>query len=113
MFSGLNLKGNSIYLRALQADDLDNLYQVASDPLVWEQHPQKRRSERPFFEGFFKEALKNPNTYIIIDSLTEKIIGSSRYYDYLPEEKKVSIGYTFIARSHGVARQILISKKPC
>ena len=37
------LRGSLLELRPLRADDFDALYAVASDPLIWEQHPQRDR----------------------------------------------------------------------
>ena len=37
------LTGKLLWLRPLRADDFHDLYAVASDPLIWEQHPVKDR----------------------------------------------------------------------
>lgn len=41
------LHGDLVSLRPLRPDDLDALYAVASDPLVWEQHPDRDRPAGP------------------------------------------------------------------
>ena len=40
------LKGELLELRPLQGEDFDDLYSVAADPLIWEQHPSKDRGRR-------------------------------------------------------------------
>lgn len=35
------LKGELLDLRPLRPEDFHHLYAVASDPLIWEQHPNK------------------------------------------------------------------------
>ena len=45
-----HLKGELIELRPLRGDDFESLFGVASDPLIWEQHPVKNRHE----EGIFR-----------------------------------------------------------
>ena len=45
------LTGNSIYLRPLQIEDAEGLFKVASDPLIWEQHPSPMRYERAVFDA--------------------------------------------------------------
>ena len=45
-------------LRPLLADDFDNLYEVASDPKVWEGHPAKDRYKRDIFAGYFKSLIE-------------------------------------------------------
>jgi hypothetical protein len=37
------LTGTLLELRPLPAEDFDALYDVASDPLIWEQHPESDR----------------------------------------------------------------------
>ncbi len=49
------LKGKLLELRPLRASDFRDLYAVASDPLIWEQHPVKDRCKEDVFKGFFQE----------------------------------------------------------
>ena len=86
-------------LRPLKPGDFDALYAVASDPLVWEQHPEPNRHELPVFEKFFEHALKSRGALVILDKATNQIIGSSRYYD-LEGRDSVCIGFTFLARRY-------------
>jgi RimJ/RimL family protein N-acetyltransferase len=86
-------------LEPLEADDFDALFAVASDPLIWEQHPNRNRYQRDVFETFFKGALASGGAFCVIDNTTGELIGSSRYYDLDEAQRSVSIGYTFIARS--------------
>ena len=51
------LKGKLVELRPLRSEDHDDLYAVASDLLIWEQHPVKNRHEEVGFQVFFREAL--------------------------------------------------------
>ena len=37
------LKGELVELRPLREEDFHELYAVASDPLIWEQHPASDR----------------------------------------------------------------------
>ena len=52
------LHGSLIELRPLRPDDWDALYAVASDPLVWEQHPASDRCKQEVFRGFFADAIR-------------------------------------------------------
>ena len=87
-------------LRPLRAEDFDDLYAVASDPLIWEQHPDKTRSDHAGFRKFFDEATASGGALIAIDSTTGAVIGSSRFHGYDSEADEVEIGWTFLARSH-------------
>jgi len=88
-----------IRLEPLEPDDFDALFAVASDPLIWEQHPNKDRYQRAVFETFFRGALESGGAFCVLDNVTGELIGSSRYYDLNEAAGEVCIGYTFIARS--------------
>src|ERR1700758_3404474 len=94
------LKGELLELRPLRPEDFDNLYAVASDPLIWEQHPHNTRYQEEVFRKFFRDALASGGALIVIDSATGRVIGSSRYAGYDKEKSQVEIGWTFLARSH-------------
>ena len=93
------LRGEHVQLRPLRANDLDALHAAAADPLVWEQHSERNRHERPVFERFFAGALECGGGLVALDA-AGNVIGSSRYYDWDPSDRSVVIGYTFLARSH-------------
>jgi RimJ/RimL family protein N-acetyltransferase len=94
------LKGKLLELRPLQPGDYRELFRVASDPLIWEQHPAKERSTEDGFRPFFEKALDSGGALLAIDSKDGRVIGTSRFHDYEAENSQVEIGYTFLARSH-------------
>ena len=94
------LKNKLIIAEPLQQTDLDRLYQAASDPLIWEQHPNKNRWQLQAFENYFTGAIKSGGAFLVKNAQTDEVIGSSRYSDYDEETNTVSIGYTFFIRSH-------------
>jgi RimJ/RimL family protein N-acetyltransferase len=93
------LEGSLLRLRPLRPEDWDALYAVASDPLIWEQHPNSDRYTEPVFRQFFRDALDSGGALIAIDARDGQVIGSSRFYGYDPELSEVEIGWTFLARS--------------
>ncbi len=103
------LAGAQLQLRPLRPDDFDALYAVADDPLLWQQHPESTRYQRPVFEAFFATALASGGALVVTDRERVCVIGSSRYYDWQPARREVAIGYTFLARSHwgGIANHEL------
>jgi N-acetyltransferase len=94
------LKGELLRLRPLRPEDWDDLYAVASDPLIWEQHPIKDRYKEEVFNGFFRDALESGGALIVVDSKDGHVIGSSRFHGYDKERSEIEIGWTFLARSH-------------
>lgn len=93
-----HLKGELLELRPLAPNDWDELFAVASDSLIWEQHPERDRYKEGVFKVFFKEALECGGAFVIIDRQTQQIIGSTRFYGYDREKSEVEIGWTFLAR---------------
>ncbi len=83
----------------LKESDFESLYTAASDPLIWEQHPNKNRYQRKVFENYFKGAIESGGAFLVKEAETNEVIGSSRYSDYKAETDTVSIGYTFFMRS--------------
>src|SRR4030095_5126596 len=51
------LRGSLVELRPLLRSDFDALFAAASDPLLWEQHPEPERYKREVFERFFDTAM--------------------------------------------------------
>ena len=86
-------------LRPLLATDFDALFMAASDPLLWEQHPEPDRYTREVFERFFDKAMESRGALAIVDRKTGRIIGTSRYYKHNPESRDIAIGYTFVERA--------------
>jgi N-acetyltransferase len=92
------LQNNLIILQPLQQNDFEHLYAVASDTLVWEQHPNKNRYEREVFQNYFEGAMQSNGAFLILDKATGEAAGCSRFYNYDETKSSVFIGYTFFGR---------------
>ncbi len=95
-----HLVGDLLELRPLKSEDWESLFAVASDPLIWEQHPAPDRYQEEVFQEFFREALESRGAFAVVDRKTQKVIGSSRYFGFEPRRREVEIGWTFLARSY-------------
>ena len=95
-----DLKGELIELRPLMPDDWNDLFAVASDLLIWEQHPESDRYKEDVFKIFFREAMACGGAFVIIDRKNQKIIGSTRFHGYDPGKSEIEIGWTFLARKY-------------
>jgi N-acetyltransferase len=93
-----HLKGELVELRPLKPEDWDELFTVASDPLIWQQHPESSRYKKDVFAVFLKEALESGGAFVVVDGTNQRIIGSTRFYGYDPEKSEIEIGWTFLAR---------------
>lgn len=94
------LRGKLLTLRPLLKSDFDELYLAASDPLIWEQHPEPLRYKREVFQKYLDSGFECGGAFVISDNKTRKIIGSSRFYEYSKEKKEITIGYTFLKKEY-------------
>ena len=94
------LTGKQYSLRPLVISDYQNLLSVADDKLLWEDHPSKDRYKEEEFKKWFESALLSGCALVILDTLTQELIGSTRFYVAPNTPNDISIGYTFISRKH-------------
>jgi N-acetyltransferase len=93
------LRGTLVELRPLVPADFDALFAVASDPLIWEQHPEPDRCQEGVFREFFRGALESGGAFLITDARDHRVIGSSRFHGYDEGRSEIEIGWTFLARA--------------
>jgi RimJ/RimL family protein N-acetyltransferase len=93
-----HLSDERVTLIPLEKGHFEELYQVASDPLIWEQHPDRQRYQPTVFQTFFEGALASDTAFLLIETSSGEILGTSRFYGADTLEKSVAIGYTFMAR---------------
>jgi RimJ/RimL family protein N-acetyltransferase/GNAT superfamily N-acetyltransferase len=94
------LEGESLLIRPLREDDWEQLFAAASDPLIWEQHPEPTRYQEEIFRAYFRGAMECGGGFVVIDKKTGRIIGSSRFIGYNEARSEIEIGYTFLARAY-------------
>lgn len=92
------LKGRLIELRPLTRGDFDFLFAAASDPLIWEQHPESDRYQRDVFQGYFDGAIDSGGAFAIIEPKSGRMIGSSRFCNLDEAANEIEIGWTFLER---------------
>lgn len=95
-----HLVGELVELRPLRPEDWDEMFAVASDPLIWEQHPASERYQEPVFRDFFRDALACGGGFAVLDRVSGRIIGSTRFYGYDEAASEIEIGWTFLARAY-------------
>jgi len=93
------LKGQLIELRPLARSDFDALFEAASDPRIWEQHPEPDRYQREAFRRYFEGGMESGGAFAVIERKTGRIIGSSRYCNLDAGGGEVEIGWTFLERA--------------
>jgi RimJ/RimL family protein N-acetyltransferase len=94
------LVGTFVELRPLAVGDFDALFAAASDPLIWEQHPERDRYKPEVFQRYFDGAIESKGAFAVVDRTSGRVIGSSRYCALKPEDSEVEIGWTFLERAY-------------
>ena len=95
----IHLQNELVKLIPLKVTDFETLYSVASDPLIWEQHPNHDRYKRDVFQNYFNGAVASQSALMIRDAKTNDLIGCTRFYGLDLNANSIHIGYTFFARS--------------
>jgi len=95
-----HLENDLIILRPLKTEDFEPLFKVASDPLIWQQHPAKNRSTKEGFELYFKEGLAMNTAFTVIDKKSGDVIGSTRFAPVKESANAIEIGWTFLSRKY-------------
>jgi RimJ/RimL family protein N-acetyltransferase len=76
------------------------MFAAASDPEIWEQHPESDRYTEAVFRKYFDGAMASGSAFAFVDKASSKVIGSSRYWGYEPENSEIEIGWSFLARAY-------------
>src|SRR5690349_16833892 len=100
----LVLRGRLIELRPLEEEHLDELFDVARDPAIW-QMTSVDYSDPAVFYPNFRAALRDRcqgQTYPFVVRLagSGQAIGTTRLLDIHPHDRKVEIGVTWIASAY-------------
>ena len=62
------LEGQRIIVRPIKPEDFAELYSLAYDPSVWEQHPAQKRHLEPEFRAFFDRYTVHALMHCIVKS---------------------------------------------
>lgn len=98
----LVLENNRVRLRPLELADFAALKEVAFDPELW-LYTLTAAHTPVELAAYLRQALLGREQcqrypFVIIDRLTGRIAGSTSYYNCNLDEKRLSIGYTWVGR---------------
>ena len=83
------LENEILRLLPLKLIHFEELYTIASDKEIWEQHPQNDRWKREVFEIYFNSAIESNSAFLIVAQSNNQIIGCTRYYEFDEIEKSI------------------------
>lgn len=92
----LSLKGEHIYLRALELKDLDFLYQLENNPDIWEVSgtitPYSKHVLKQYLENAHRDIYDVKQLRLCISTLNDKVIGLIDLFDFDPKNHRAGIG---------------------
>lgn len=108
------LKGQQIYLRALEQEDIDFLYELENNTGIWE----ISGTVTPYSKGVLRLYLKNAHRDIydvkqlrlVISDKQNKALGLVDLYDFDPKHKRAGVGIVIAEekeRSKGIGAEAL------
>ncbi|WP_022825683.1 GNAT family N-acetyltransferase [Hymenobacter norwichensis] len=94
------LENNRALLRPLATTDFEALQAVAFDPELW-QFTLTRADDKISLAGYIAAAMQGREAhlrypFVIIDKETNRVAGSTSYYNIAAEDARLSIGYTWL-----------------
>lgn len=93
MFS---LKGDKVWLRALEPEDLDFLYQVENDESIWEvSHtlvPYSKWVLKQYLANAQQDIYESKQLRLVICNLKKEAVGLIDLFDFDPHHKRVGLG---------------------
>jgi RimJ/RimL family protein N-acetyltransferase len=96
------LENNRVRLRPLDTSDFEALKPAAFDPAIW-QFTLTRADDAVSLADYLATAGHDREAgrryaFAIIDRETGQLAGSTSYYNLVPHDQRLSIGYTWIGR---------------
>ena len=100
----LTLKGEHIYLRALEPEDLDFVYVVENDEQIWEmsstQTPYSRFLIKQYLENAHQDIYEVKQLRLVICTADDASIGLIDLFDYNPTHNRAGVGIIIAEKEH-------------
>lgn len=98
------LKGETVDLIPLEERHFEELFAAASDKILWELIPidcSKRKNFNNAYNFALEERDKgNQYPFVIHHRQTNELIGSTRFFEIFPNDRKLEIGWTWIVTKY-------------
>ena len=96
----LNLKGKNGYLRALEPDDLNFLYEVENNTGIWEisgtTAPYSKHLLQLYLENAHKDIYEAKQLRLCICNSSDKAVGLIDLFDFDPHNHRAGIGIVIL-----------------
>ncbi|MCF1422668.1 GNAT family N-acetyltransferase [Mangrovimonas futianensis] len=92
----LTLKGDQVYLRALEPEDLEFIYEIENDETVWEvsltQTPYSRYLIKQYLENAHKDIYEVKQLRLVICLHSSETVGLIDLFDFDVQNKRAGVG---------------------
>lgn len=92
----VNLKGNLIFLRALEPEDIIHVYNTENDTSIWEvshtQTPYSHYVLKQYLEESHKDIYEVKQLRLVICNFNNEVIGFIDLFDFDPQHKRAGVG---------------------
>lgn len=92
----LNLKGKQLYLRALEPQDLDFLYQLENDTSIWEisgtLRPYSKNVLKLYLENAHRDIYEVKQLRLCICNKDDNCVGLIDLFDFDPKNRRAGVG---------------------
>jgi diamine N-acetyltransferase len=110
----LGLQGKHIYLRALEPEDLDFLYELENNPAVWEISntitPYSKHVLKLYLDNAYRDIYEVKQLRLGICNSKKKIIGLVDLFDFDPKNLRAGIGIIVLPenqRNQGIGSEAI------
>jgi diamine N-acetyltransferase len=98
----LTLTGEKLYLRALEPEDLDFIYEIENDETFWEisatQTPYSRFLIKQYLENAHQDIYEAKQLRLVMVSNKKENIGLIDLFEFDPKNKRVGVGLLIAKR---------------
>ncbi len=101
--SPITLSARGLELRPMKLEDEPGLRAAAADGELWNIRvtsvPEPEKTRQYIEDALAMREAGNRFPFVVVESATGRVLGSSSYHDILPAVKRVEIGWTWYAKS--------------
>ena len=92
----LTLKGEKVFLRALEPEDLDFIFDLENDETIWNisanQAPYSKFVLKQYLDNVHKDIYEVKQIRLVISSFENKVIGLIDLFDFDPKNLRAAVG---------------------
>lgn len=101
----LTLRGERLYLRALEPEDLELIHAVENDESIWEvsqtQTPYSKFVIKQYLENSYKDIYEVKQLRLVVSNYDNETVGLIDLFDFDPKNKKIGVGVLILEEYRG------------